>query len=355
MTRAAGAFIALLLFAFATSAPAMPASPPIEVRVVVVTTWEYEPGGKDLVGELKAWKDRWPLATVLPFPAGNHTLHYDPNSHVLALVTGMQTARASASIMALGLDPRFDLSHAYWLVAGTAGVDPKIASIGSAAWARWIVDGDLGQEIDAREIPADWPTGIFPSGRTAPYQPPAPPHQSFAANMAYPLNAALVRWAYELTREVKLADDAKIAALRARYGGDAARPPFVLEGDALMSSRFRYGALANDWQRRWVDYWTGGKGVFTMVAEEDSGILQALTQLAGAGRAKLDRVLVLRASSDYTFGPPGVSAVQLAQEEAKAGPVGMAAALENLYRTASPVVRTLTDNWKTTRDTVPAK
>ncbi len=325
--------------------------------MVVVATWEYEPGGKDVIGELKAWKDRWPLPVTLPFPAGNHTLHYDPKSHVLAIVTGMQTARASASIMALGLDPRFDLSHAYWLVAGTAGADPKTASIGSAAWSRWVVDGDLGQEIDAREIPADWPTGILPSGRTAPYHLPAPPYQSFAANMAYPLNAALVGWAYDMTREVKLLDDDKLAALRKQYAGQGARPPFVLEGEGLMSARFRYGEKVTEWSRRWVDYWTGGKGVFTMSAEEDTGIMQALTQLPPApADAKLpDRVLVLRAASDYTVGPPGTSAVELMLSEAKTGPVGTHQALENLYRTAAPVVRYLTDHWAVTRNKVPAK
>ena len=41
--------------------------------------------------------------------------------------------------------------------------------------------------------------------------------------------------------------------------------------------------------------------------------------------------------------------------EAKTGPVGTLHALENLYRTASPVVRYLTENWAITRDKVPGK
>lgn len=354
MTRGVAALAGMLALALAHSASAR-AAPPIEVRVVIVTTWEYEPGGKDMFGELKAWKDRWPLTDVLPFPAGVHPLVYDPKTHVLGFVTGAATARAAASTMALGLDPRFDLSHAYWVVAGIAGVDPKIASIGSAAWARWIVDGNLGQEIDIREAPADWPTGTFPFERTAPYQQPAPPYQSFAANMAYPLNPGLVNWAYGLSRDVKLADDEKLAALRRPYGGEAARAPFVLEGDGLMSSRFWYGAMLNQWARRWVDYWTGGKGVFAMSAEEDSGIMQGLTQLAGAGRAKLDRVLVLRSASDYTVPPPGVTAAAFAAEEASSKFPGVAAALENLYLTAAPVVRYLSDHWATTRDKAPGQ
>jgi purine nucleoside permease len=94
------------------------------------------------------------------------------DDQVLGIVTGEGTARASASVTALGHDPRFDLSHAYWVVAAIAGIDPKIAFVGSAAWAHYVVDGDLAHEIDAREIPPDWPTGHTPLGRYLPYQLP---------------------------------------------------------------------------------------------------------------------------------------------------------------------------------------
>ena len=72
---------------------------------------------------------------------------------VLAVCTGGGIANATATIMALGQDPRFDLSKAYWLVAGIAGGDPEDTSLGSAVWAEHVVDGDLLYEIDAREIP----------------------------------------------------------------------------------------------------------------------------------------------------------------------------------------------------------
>jgi purine nucleoside permease len=175
------------------------------------------------------------------------------------------------------------------------------------------------------------------------------------ANMAFPLNTKLVDWAYRLTRDVKLADGEDLASRRKLYTGEGARPPFVLQGDTLTSVRFSYGTYRTDHSRRWVDYWTGGKGVFAMADMEDSAILQALTQLAGAGRAQLDRVLVLRAGDGYTLPPPGVTAYQQFTAGAKAGPPGMHQALENLYRAGAPVVRYLADNWATTRDTVPGQ
>jgi purine nucleoside permease len=352
MTRYRAIFAAILALTFARPVFAAPPAP-IEIRAVICTTWEYEKDGKDLFGELKAWRERWPLPETLPFPGGNHMLHYDPKTQVLAVVTGMGTMRAAASVTALGHDPRFDLSRAYWLVPGTAGVDPKVASSGSVAWARWAVDGDQANELDIRDVPKGWTTGLIPFGRTEPYQQPAPPAQGIMANMAFPLNVKLVDWAYGLTRDVKLADGPELVSRRKLYTGEGAKPPFVVRGDTLTSVRFSYGGRRTEHARRWVAYWTGGKGVFTMANMEDSAIMQALTQLAGAKKVDLDRVLVLRAGDGYTLPPPGVTAYQQLMAGAKAGPPGMHEALENLYRTGSPVIRYLVDNWAVTRDKVP--
>ena len=54
------------------------------------------------------------------------------------------------SMMALGLDPRFDLTHAYILINGIAGVDPKIASLGSAAWADYALDARVMLERNGK-------------------------------------------------------------------------------------------------------------------------------------------------------------------------------------------------------------
>jgi purine nucleoside permease len=346
------AAIALGLAASPAAAATAPRKP-IEVRVVIVTTWEVEKDGKDVIGELHAWRANWPLQTSLPFPMGVHALQYDPKSHVLAVLTGMATARAASSIMALGTDPRFDLSHAYWIVAGTAGVDPKVGSVGSAAWARWVVDGDLSQELDARDMPTDWPVGIVPYGRAKPYEQPAPPGQGEDANVAFALNPRLVDWAFARSKDVKLADDANLVKLRAPYPGVAQRPPFVFEGEGLMSARTWYGARLNDWAERWVDYWTAGKGQFAMSAEEDTGVLQALAFLARARRVDLDRVLSLRAASDYTVGPPGMTAAEFLAKETKDGFPATPEALQSLYDAAAPVARALSDDWAHTRNAIP--
>src|SRR6202162_140391 len=96
---------------------------PIAVKVVVVTMFERGADTGDEPGEFQYWVERSKLDRVIPFPQGYHDLRMNHDG-VLGIVTGVGTAKAAASIMALGLDPRFDLTKSYWLVGGIAGSDP---------------------------------------------------------------------------------------------------------------------------------------------------------------------------------------------------------------------------------------
>jgi purine nucleoside permease len=157
-----------LLLCILSAAGAIAAVPaPIPVKVVVISLFEPGADTGDTPGEYQYWVEREHLDRVFPFPQGFHDLRMNEQG-VLGVLAGVGTARAAASIMALGLDPRFDLSKAYWLVAGIAGADPDDASLGSAVWAEWVVDGDLAYEIDSREIPPGWTTGYVPLNKTKP-------------------------------------------------------------------------------------------------------------------------------------------------------------------------------------------
>ena len=93
-------------------------SKPIKVKIVLVTMFEIGADTGDVAGEFQLWNERRRLDQVFPFQ-GEHDLHFNAESGILAIVTGAGTPKAAASIMALGMDPRFDLSHSYWLVAGS--------------------------------------------------------------------------------------------------------------------------------------------------------------------------------------------------------------------------------------------
>ena len=331
------------------------AAPPLEIRTVVVTTFEVGNDTGDVPGEFQNWVERYPLSQTLPFPQGFRALRYNAEDHVLGIVTGVGKAHAAASIMALGLDPRFDLTKAYWILAGIAGIDPAQASVGSAAWATHITDGDLAYEVDGREMPADWSTGIIPYDRAAPFEQPTPTGpengiQDFA------LNGGLVAWAYGLTRDLALPDDAKLQAARQGYPDfpNAQRPPFVLRGDTLTADRFWIGAKMTDWARKWLPYWTRDEGRFTTSAEEDTGYMQALSFLAQAKRADLARVLDLRTGSDFTLPPAGTLAADFLKSEAKGDYAAYGEAIEAAYLVGSPVVRELAGHWAHYRDAIPS-
>lgn len=321
---------------------------PIEVKVVVVAMFERGADTGDEPGEYQYWVERNHLDRIFPLPEGYHDLRMN-GAGVLGLLTGVGTARSAASVMALGLDPRFDLRKAYWLVAGIAGVDPADASLGSAAWAEWVVDGDLAHEIDAREIPAGWKTGFVPLRRSVPYQ---QPRQDWGE--AYHLSPALVDWAFRLTKDVKLDDNQAMRAEREQFPQpNARRPPFVLKGDTLSASTFWHGKLLDEWANDWVRFHTGGQGNFVTSAMEDTGTLQSLTFLAKAGRVDLGRVMVLRTGSNFDQQRPGMTAAESLDPNTTGRYTAYLPAVEAAWRVGHRVVTTLVENWSKYRDHTP--
>ncbi len=325
----------------------------VPIEVVVVVTFEI-PG---FTGEFKHWIDDFPLPQVLPFPQGYAPLRYNAKRHVLGIESGEGPTHMAASITALANDSRFDFSHAYWLLAGIAGIDPNAGPAASVAWASYVVDGDLAYEIDARQIPKDWSTGYVPLGRDKPYQEPRPPVSSLNGVNLFKLNPSLANWAYEFSNsKVKLPDDAELRNLRAQYTTYPATqsPPQILRGDVLAAGTFWLGSLLNQWAENWVTYWSDGKAIFTMTSEEDAGYMQALTFLAQNNQADLTRVMDLRGASDFSVPHPGQTTAELLRSEHNGtGYSAFLQSLKDVYLAGSSVVYELTDNWAYYYSNVP--
>ncbi len=323
---------------------------PIPVKVVVIAMFERGADTGDQPGELQYWVERNRLDRVMPFPQGYHDLRMNSDG-VLALLTGVGTAKSTAAVMALGLDPRFDLTKTYWLVAGISGINPARGSLGSAAWAEWVVDGDLAREIDAREIPAGWKTGLLPLRGSTPYEMP----RDSTEGEVYHLEPGIVDWAFQLTKNVVLDDSAAMQAARSGYSQESARkPPFVMKGDTLSSGTFWHGALLNDWATDWVQYHTGGAGSFATTAMEDTGTLQSLTLLAKASKIDLNRVLVLRTASNYDMPQPGMTPAENLARLKLGSYSAFVPALEAAWRVGNTVVENLVKNWAKYREMTPA-
>ncbi|HTV09255.1 MAG TPA: purine nucleoside permease [Candidatus Aquilonibacter sp.] len=332
------------------------AQKPWPIRAVIVVTFEIGNDTGDAPGEFQFWVEREHLDQTIAFPGGPagpdgtaHPLRTNKDHTILGMVSGTTLVNATASMMALGLDPRFDLTHAYFLINGIAGIDPHIASIGSAAWARYVI-GDVAREIDPREAPKDWPYGIFPTGAKRP-NPPTLEDAVWHRSNLFTLNQSLVQWAYDQTRSLELPDDPTVAAFRAQYTQTPAaqRPPFVLLGDTFASDYYWHGTIMTKYAEDWVRLWTSGRGVFATTEMEDSGFLNAIERLDDMHRVDRNRVLVLRTGSNYSMERPGHDAV----ESVSAPYIGKNLALESAYLVGSTVLHNLVNNWATTRDHIP--
>lgn len=331
---------------------AQPSAVPIPIKVVVVSMFEHGLVTGDRPGEFQFWAERLPLDQSLPFPAGEYELRLNKNG-VLGMCTGGGIPNATASVMALGMDERFDLSKAYWLIAGIAGGDPADLSLGSAAWAKYVVDGDLLFEIDAREIPEDWPYGIIPLGGVK----PAVTEQDLATGwtvntIKFELNGKLVDWAYNLSKEVPIPSNDALAKFRQQFTDhpNAMRPPFVTIGDTLSSSTYWHGHYLNQWANDWVKLYSSQQGNFMTSNMEDSGTMTALYRLARINKVDTNRILILRTVSNFTVPPPGKPATWSATAEY---PDRGLSALEAAYRVGSVIVNELVGNWSRYENELP--
>jgi purine nucleoside permease len=336
------------LISAAQTAP-RPAAAPIPVKVVVVAMFEVGADTGDQPGELQYWVERDRLDRVFSLPAAYHDVRMNADGE-LAIVTGQGTAHAAATIMALGLDPRFDFSHAYWLIAGIAGGSPERVSLGSAVWANWVVDTDLSYEIDPREIPSGWSAGRLPLRKKEPFEAPAAP----LPGQVFQVNRGLMLWAYGLTKDLKLADSDHLKEIRARFDQAAAqKPPQVLLGDEVSGSTYWHGKLMDAWADRWMSYFTNGEGRFATTAMEDTGTLQSLEYLAKAGKVDGQRILVLRTVSNYDQQPKGMDAATSLSNQRIGAYGAYLPSLEAAYSVGHAVVSELIKNWELYHESPP--
>ena len=312
------------------------------IRAVVITAFEPDTG--PIPGEFHHWRDREHFTEQLAFPAGYRPLHLS-SSGILGIVTGVGASRAAASVMALGLDPRFDLTAAYILISGIGGIDPARGSLGSVVLPEYIVDGTLVHEIDAREIPLGWPDGFVPVGKSTPYEQPLAHRFNGDDGIVFRLNPDLIARACELARATELLDTPQMAARRQQFAPaeTAHQPPTVLRGDELASSTFWHGKLLSRRARAWVDYQTEGRGSYALTAMEDQGILQSLRFLANAGCVNFDRILIVRAVSNFDQQRPGISAAESLAETKVATYSAYLPALENAWRVGQAILSGFVD------------
>ena len=321
----------------------------IPIKVVVVSMFEYGADTGDKPGEFQFWVERNDVRKI-EAPLGFRD-YYASDDGLLIMCTGGGVTNAATSVTALALDPRFDLSQAYWIVAGIAGVDPQDASLGSAAWAKWVVDADLAKEIDSREIPEDWPYGYIALGAK---QPNTLDGGWQVDVVKFELNEALVDWAYHMTKDIPLPESKAILEFSEIYGNypNATKPPSVMIGGSLSSSTYWHGFALNDWANDWMKLHTNGESNFVMSNMEDSGTATALQRVAKTGKVDFNRLLVLRTASNFSTPPIGKD---VAWSLNAPYPAEGMPALEAAFDVASVVANALIEGWGIYSEILPTR
>ena len=91
---------------------------------------------------------------------------------------------------------------------------------------------------------------------------------------------------------------------------NARKPPFVLRGGHIVAMTFWHGEIRNEWANSWVAFWTDGKTDFVTSAMEDQGTFQSLEYLDRIDRVDKNRMMALRAGSNFTTQPPNMTAAE---------------------------------------------
>lgn len=337
-------FAAVLLALAAPLAWAQPVATPRPLKVLIISM--FEPEAAPWIAPLKL-TDSIPVPGLLP---ESPALRCNADD-VCLLTAGMGHANVAASTMAVTLDPRFDLRQTYFLIAGIAGIDPARGTLGTAAWARYLVDFGIAHELDAREMPKGWASGYFGIMTRGPGEKPKLEYHTEVAQ----LDEALLQKALALTKNAPLADSDAAKAYRKRYKqAPANQPPTVTQCDTLGGDTWWHGHKLGEQARAWTRVLTDGKGVYCTTQQEDNATYNALARAGASGKVDIKRLAVLRTASNFDRPHSGQSAYASLMASTAGTPGGFVPATQNLYAVGGLLVNDIVSHWEQWKLGVPA-
>ncbi|MGW4841535.1 purine-nucleoside phosphorylase [Nocardia brasiliensis] len=283
---------------------------PVKVGVLVITMFDPE---------TEPWLQRESLPITVNLPTAYKPVHCNAEGLCVAQ-TGQGKTNAASTMMALLDSPQLDFDDAYFLTVGTAGTPPDQGTLGGAAWARWVVDFDLGNHLVPAEAP-ELPYGYRPVEN---YD-----------TAAFQLNESLVETAFRLTEHAPLADSPEAAAERAQFPGQEGRKPAVVKCDTMTGDDWYSGKQLSETARYIMGVRTEGRGVYCTTQMEDNATAAVLQR-----HGKLDRYLSLRTVSNFDQPYPGQSVMDHIQQHS----AGFRLSLDNGYTLGRLVVDHLLQN-----------
>ncbi|KAK5222606.1 hypothetical protein LTR72_005443 [Exophiala xenobiotica] len=273
-------------------------------------------------------------------------VHCTADGEVCQVITGESEINAASTISALVLSSKFDLTKSYFMVAGIAGVNPKVATLASVTFARYAVQVALQYEFDYRDLPDNFTTGYIPFDTDDPASYPG----EIYGTEVFETNLALRDIAIGLASSAVLNDTAAAQAYRAKYALEAAyvagsQGPSVLGCDVATSDVYYSGTRLSEAFENTTHIWTNGSGVYCTTAQEDNATLEAIMRAAKMNLTDYSRVMVMRTASDFDRPPPGVSEIQ---NLLYVNQGGFTPAIKNIYLAGIKVVMGVLEGWDST-------
>ncbi|GAB5593437.1 hypothetical protein Unana1_08337 [Umbelopsis nana] len=273
------------------------------------------------------------LSPIYPY------IHCNEELSICQMTTGEAEINAASTVSALMLSSQFDLRKTYFLIAGIAGVNPYWGTTGSVALAQYAVQLELEYELDAREMPANWTTGLWGLGANAPGEYPI----SIYGTEVFELNLNLRQKVIDLAKGCKLNDTETAIEFRALYDyAPANEPPSIITCDTGSSNAFWHGSLLGESFGNYTQMITNGTGNYCMTAQEDSASLEAMLRATLAGRVDFSRIALMRTGSNFDR-PPNDETAYYNLITANMG--GFDSSLANIYIVGSPFIKDVVKNW----------
>ncbi|WPH02650.1 Hypothetical protein R9X50_00551500 [Acrodontium crateriforme] len=273
-------------------------------------------------------------------------VHCTADGDVCQLTTGEGEINAATTIASLVRSPHFDLTTAYFMIAGIGGVNPEHATIGSVTFARYAVQVALQYEFSQFDIPTNFSTGYIPNGATQPDEYP----QIIYGTEVFELNQNLQKAAVTFARKATLNDSTTAIAYRANYASNPAyaagtQKPSVIECDTATSDNYYSGVTLGATFSNYTNLITNGSGIYCCSAQEDNATLEALLRAAVDKVVDFSRIILMRTGSDFERPFPGEAATTNLFWVDQGG---FEPSLQNIYLAGVEVVRGIMDGWNST-------
>lgn len=289
------------------------------VKVMVVDAFD---------GEAQPWLDNesWPLTFTVP---GAHGPVHCQNNGICLTTSGEGKSNSGPTMAALLASQQLNTQNAYFIVAAIAGTRPDAGTegfkgtLGFVGIPNYVVDGDLGTHFDYRDVTSRDPADVQQNAWI--------PLDTYDDSVFH-LNETLAKQAYNIAKHVTLADDATAQAARNQYPSQAGMHPFVARCDTVGADDFFSGTNAANTMDHIVRFRTNGAATKCTSEFEDPAFANAL-QLRGM----LNRLIIVRAASDFETPAPGQDAYELINS----GFPGYSIATQNEYLVGSAIAHAL--------------